>query len=282
MLLRMLFEIDHLTRYNYSTPVELDAHLLRFLPARRAGQYAKSWKLEVVPSPTRREETVDIWGNNVQRIGFEGETDRLEIHCHLEVETRETGIQTPPVGVGLPVAYGTDTAALAPYLEAPEDAVALQAFLQPLLANAGDDAVTFLTALNEAVHGFYHRGVRLDGGPRTPAETLALREGVCRDLAVLFMAACRQVGLAARFVSGYQQGDGTRAQRYLHAWPEVLLPDTGWVGFDPTHGTVVGSDHVAVAAAPGPAAVTPVEGGYRFRGPTLTSTLETDIRITTR
>jgi len=96
------------------------------------------------------------------------------------------------------------------------------------------------------------------------------------------MAACRQAGLAARFVSGYQQGDGSRQLRYLHAWPEVYLPGHGWRGYDPTHGTLVGEEHVAVAAAPAAEAVTPVEGGYRFRGETLVSTLETDIRITTR
>ncbi|HSE84095.1 MAG TPA: transglutaminase-like domain-containing protein [Thermodesulfobacteriota bacterium] len=29
------------------------------------------------------------------------------------------------------------------------------------------------------------------------------RRGVCRDFVVLFMAACRALGLATRFVSGY-------------------------------------------------------------------------------
>ena len=278
----MRFEIDHVTRYVYSTPVELGEHRLRFLPRRHAGQSLKSWKLEVEPGPARRIETVDSWENRIQLVWFEGETHRLEIYCHLELETLETVPQARIGTIHLPVSYGPDTAALAPYLEPPEDAAMLQAFLQPLLAMAGGDAVTFLAALNGAVHGFYHQGVRLEGAPRTPAQTLILREGVCRDLAVLFMAACRQAGLAARFVSGYQQGEGTRAQRYLHAWPEVYLPGPGWLGYDPTHGTRAGSDHVAVAAAPAPEAVTPVEGGYSFRGAELTSTLETDIRITTR
>ena len=105
---------------------------------------------------------------------------------------------------------------------------------------------------------------------------------MCRDLSVLFMAACRRVGLPARFVSGYQQGDGIRAVRYLHAWPEVWIPGSGWYGLDPTHASVVGTTHVAIAAGPTPASVTPVEGGYSFRGAELRSTLETEIRIDTR
>ena len=159
------------------------------------------------------------------------------------------------------------------------DDTALQSFLQPLLADAAGDGLAFLSSLNKAVHGFYRRGVRLEGAPRTPAQTLARGERACRDLAVLFLAACRQAGVAARFVSGYQRGDGMRSTRYLHAWPEVYLPASGWRGYDPTHATLVGTGHVAVAAAPLAGAVTPVEGGYSFNGPAITSSLQTDIRI---
>jgi transglutaminase-like putative cysteine protease len=278
----MLFEIDHLTRYSYSAPVALGEHLLRFLPGQFSAQELRSWRLDVEPEPVRREETEDVWGNRIQRVRFEGQTGRLEIRSHLEVETGETASQLRAGDVCLPVSYGAQTDTLGPCLEPLEDPRLLQPFVQPLLAAAGGDAANFLAGLNDAVHAFYHRGVRLEGEARAPAQTLALGEGVCRDLTVLFMAACRQAGLAARFVSGYQQGDGTRARRYLHAWPEVYLPGAGWVGYDPTHARPAGSDHVAVATAPTAAAVTPVEGGYTFRGARITSTLETDIRITTR
>jgi len=275
----MLFEIDHLTRYRYSAPVQLGPHLLRFLPVPRAAQRPGHCRLDIQPVPCRREQDVDAWGNRVDRLWFEGETDQLEIRAHLEVETFEPQACCRPGALALPLDYGSETAALAPYLEPPADNTALQPFVQSLLAGAAGDGLVFLTSLNRAVHGFYRRGVRLEGAPRTPAETLARGEGVCRDLAVLFMAACRQAGLAARFVSGYQRGDGTRSTRYLHAWPEVYLPGTGWYGYDPTHATAVGTDHVAVATAPLAAAVTPVEGGYSFRATAVSSTLETDVRI---
>jgi transglutaminase-like putative cysteine protease len=278
----MQFEIDHITRYDYTAPVHLGEHLLRFLPLRLAAQQPGRCELTIEPAPTRSEEDLDSWGNRVQRVGFQGYTEHLEIRAHLEVETLGAAAQPAPGDVCLPVAYRTSPYAIAPYLQPLEDPANLDAFVEPLLANAAGDGLAFLTGLNRAVHAFYHRGVRLEGPPRTPAETLARGEGVCRDLTVLFMAACRQVGLAARFVSGYQQGDGTRELRYLHAWPEVYLPDHGWTGYDPTHGVPAGEDHVAVAAAPSAEAVTPVEGGYNFKGETITSTLATQIRITTR
>jgi len=277
----MFFEIDHLTRYQYSVPVQLGEHLLRLLPPSLPAQQPGICHLDIAPAPSGREDGVDYWGNRIQRIWFQGETDCLEIRAHLEIQTLEMDPGAPGY-LGLPVFYGPEADALASYLQPLEAAAELTSFVQPLLAAAGGDALAFLAQLNGSIHRFYHRGVRLEGAPRTPAETLARGDGVCRDLTVLFMAVCRQVGLAARFVSGYQQGVGTAELRYLHAWPEVYLPGRGWVGYDPTHATLVGSDHVVVAAAPTAAEVTPVEGGYIFQGESLTSTLATEIRITTR
>ena len=275
----MLFEIDHLTRYRYSVPVQLGEHLLRFLPPFRAGQRPVYCRVDIDPLPSYREEITDAWGNRVERVWFHGETGHLEVRAHLEVETQATN---GPALCWLPPGYGAAAAGLAPYLEPLDDPASLQPLVQPLLDASGNDGLAFLAALNTAVHAYYHRGVRLDGPPHTPAQTLALGEGVCRDLTVLFMAAARLAGFATRFVSGYQQGDGTRQVRYLHAWPEVCLPGGDWRGYDPTHGTSIGADHVAVAAAPTAAAVTPLEGGYSFQGTLLNSTLDTDIRITSR
>lgn len=278
----MLFEIDHLTRYRYSLPVQLGEHLLRFLPAATAAQRPGLCEVRTDPAPAGLEPFVDAWGNRVQRVWFQGDCEALEIRAHLEVETLDLGPVGSPGDFPLSPDYGADAAWLGPYRVPLEDPAALEGFVRPLLATAGGSGLGFVEALNLAVNGLYHRGVRLDGPPMHPAQTLAAGAGVCRDLAVLFMAACRQVGLAARFVSGYQQGDGTRQLRYLHAWPEVYVPGGGWFGFDPTHGTAVGADHVAVAAAPSAAAVTPVEGGYSFVGAQLDSTLETEIVIAAR
>jgi transglutaminase-like putative cysteine protease len=279
----MRYEIDHLTLYRYSVPVELGEHLLRFLPMLRDGQQPGYCELSIDPLPLRSEEIVDPWGNRALRVQFAGQTDRLEIRAHLEVQTSHPASGFVP-DFPLPAFYGADSVSLAPYLasidDPAEDPYALDAFVAPLASAAAGSGTAFLQALNQAVHGFYQHGIRVDGPPRSAVQTLARREGVCRDLSVLFMAACRHMGLASRFVSGYQ-GEGRLEVRFLHAWPEVYLPGRGWTGFDPTHATVVGADHVAIAAAPSADLVTPVEGGYSFQGPELRSTLDTDIRIST-
>ncbi len=74
------------------------------------------------------------------------------------------------------------------------------------------------------------------------------------------MEVCRVMGLATRFVSGYQEGDPDQTEHDLHAWVEVYLPGGGWRSYDPTHGLAVGDRHVAIVASPNPSYTTPVFG----------------------
>jgi transglutaminase-like putative cysteine protease len=89
------------------------------------------------------------------------------------------------------------------------------------------------------------------------------RAGSCRDLAVVFCAMCRSMGLAARFVSGYQSEAVVQPRAHMHAWAEVYLPGGGWRGYDPSQGLAVSTSHVAVAAAADPRMAAPVSGSYR-------------------
>jgi len=66
--------------------------------------------------------------------------------------------------------------------------------------------------------------MREEPGVQSPALTLTLarRSGSCRDFAALLMEACRHVGLASRFVSGYLYAPGVQAaQGSTHARAEV-------------------------------------------------------------
>jgi transglutaminase-like putative cysteine protease len=103
------------------------------------------------------------------------------------------------------------------------------------------------------------------------------RQGACRDLAVLFIDACRCVGLAARFVSGYQDAYRSMGKRDLHAWAEVYLPGAGWRGYDPTRGLAVADHHVAIAAAADPQNTAPVTATYR--GSNVEAELITEVSI---
>jgi hypothetical protein len=114
----------------------------------------------------------------------------------------------------------------------------------------------------EIVQNFTYR-MREEPGVQRPAETLAKRSGSCRDFATLFIEACRYLGLAARFASGYLHcPDTVQGHGSTHAWAEVYLPGAGWKGFDNTSGIVVGQDHIAVAVTRHPADAPPISGCY--------------------
>lgn len=276
----MLFQVDHFTRYDYSLPVSLGEQVLRFLPREQA-QRVQLERIEVDPQPVFREIVRDTWDNRVERLLFAGQTQQLTIRVHLRVET----LQPPPPqwsgAPNLPFNYGVEATALAPFLVQLEQPQRLASFIDPLLQQSQHQVPAYLDALNRAIHSFYHRGVRLEGAARDPAETLRRGEGVCRDLALLFMACCRQVGLATRFVSGYQQASGQSEQRDLHAWAEVYLPQLGWLGYDPTHGSMTGSEHLAIAVAPDQQSTLPLSGSYSFVGDKITNTLTTEVHIVT-
>lgn len=70
------------------------------------------------------------------------------------------------------------------------------------------------------------------------------KSGHCALYATAMTLAMRQLGIPARYVTGYVvQGEGTPANgsyeytlrdRNLHAWVEVYFPEVGWLPFDPT------------------------------------------------
>ena len=104
---------------------------------------------------------------------------------------------------------------------------------------------------------------------QTPAQTLEMRSGTCRDYAVLMIDAARSLGLAARFVSGYvyspyvsRESPGRVGGGHTHAWVRIFLPSCGWVEFDPTNGIVGNADLVRVAIARDPRQAVPLHGTW--------------------
>jgi transglutaminase-like putative cysteine protease len=103
---------------------------------------------------------------------------------------------------------------------------------------------------------------RMDKGVQSPAETLELSSGSCRDFATLFIETCRYLGIAARFVSGYMYSPNITGRMSMHGWAEVFLPGAGWIGFDPSWGILAASQYIPVAVSRHPEHVPPISGTY--------------------
>ncbi len=274
----MRFSVRHETIYRYSNPVRLGSHVLRLNP-RADGACSLAGSLLVDPAPAERHEQTDHFGNHVTQVSFTGLSDHLRIESCFDVDILAAAPLHDPGLPRLPWSFsGHD--ALADYRADGAPEAAVQTFAAALAAESEWAALPFLDRLSQTLFTRLDRHIRIEGAAQAPAHTLAIGRGACRDLTVLFMAACRTLGIAARFVSGYQaQADTPDGQRHLHAWPEVFLPGLGWRGFDPTHGIAVTDGHAALCAAPDQAATMPVEGG--FHGDGVTATLDYRVRIAT-
>ncbi len=273
----MRFRVSHVTTYTYSQPVRLGAHWLRLRPRCDGAAELLQFGLEIHPPPAGRSDSLDVEGNLASCVWFIGETSRLIVASRFEVRTHRADpydflIEPAPWDeLYAPVLQHR----LVPWIAQDEVAPPVFALVREL-RHESKDAFEFVHRLNERLHRHIHREIRDTGPAHAPEETLHRGCGACRDLAVLFVAACRSQGLAARFVSGYQKSRGEHPRRYMHAWPEVYLPGGGWRGFDPTHGLAVADRHVALAAAARPEDAAPVDGTYRGDAH---SVLKTDVRI---
>ena len=263
----MHFEIEHRTRYDYSSPVTLGPQTVRLRPRPDGAVRERHWSLTLDPEPQTRSDQLDAEGNLVSRLWFVGETRHLDISVQLRAETSRVNPFdfVPDLGANrLPMDYAqTEVLSLAPYRSQGAPDPAVRTLMSQIQAASDGSPIGFLSALNAWIYGHIEREIRDQGAAQTPAQTLRLRRGACRDQTMLFVAAAGAAGLAARFVSGYQDKSALETpRRYLHAWPEVYLPGGGWRGFDPTRGIVVADGHVPVAASVSPEGAAPVAGSY--------------------
>lgn len=278
----MRIRITHTTTYSYSKPIWLEQHIVRLRPRCDGTQRLLRFELQVEPRPTVFADTLDAEGNAVAQICFRGVAERLTVASTVEVETLRTNpfdYFLDPAAESLPFHAGDEHLARRlprQYIRPDGDATVAQ-FARGIAEESGWRTLDFLSTLNTRIHSAFGRIIREKGIPWEPAVTLARREGSCRDVAVLFIAACGVMGIPARFVSGYQRGSGNSQRRFMHAWPEVFLPGGGWRGYDPTHGLAVADHHVAVAACSEPKGAAPIEG--TFRGTGAASRMEAQVEI---
>jgi hypothetical protein len=119
-----------------------------------------------------------------------------------------------------------------------------------------------LQELNTNIYRTFRYRRREEKGVQSPAETLENNSGSCRDFATLFMEACRFLGLAARFVSGYMYSSEITGRMSMHGWVEVYLPGAGWIGFDPSWGILAASHYIPAAVSRHSEHAPPISGTY--------------------
>ncbi|UCF38233.1 MAG: transglutaminase family protein [Acidobacteriota bacterium] len=274
----MKFLIRHRIEYTYTDLVTLEPIIVRLRPLCNAFQEVLRHQIQVSPEPGGNWPLIDYAGNPAQRFWFNGQHRRLRLEAFSEVETRRDNpfdFLLLPGCEKIPFEYEESTWRLLESYVKGRSIPEVTALAQGVLKDSGGETVPFLMRLASVLHEEIGLRRRPRGDPRSPERTLRLKQGACRDLAVLYAAACRSVGLASRFVSGYWHGPQIKTPE-LHAWCEVYLPGAGWRGFDPAAGLAVDSTYIALAAGLTHHEARPTEG--TFRGPAR-SRMRTTVRV---
>ena len=128
---------------------------------------------------------------------------------------------------------------------------------------AGRSALEGLHSLMTEIHARVAYEIGATHAHTTAAEAFADGRGVCQDHAHIFLAAARSAGIPARYVTGYLVTGMGASSTAAHAWAEALVPDLGWVGFDPANAKSPTDNYVRVAAGLDAAGVAPIRGSRR-------------------
>jgi transglutaminase-like putative cysteine protease len=260
--------ITHDTTYRYRSPVTFGPHRLVLRPREGHDLRIESMELSVAPAHELRW-SQDLLGNAICTLTFLASADTLHIRsdvimersAHATADLQSLRREAYPLGYDA-LEQGMASA----YLEFSflKDAPLVQRWvIESVGIPARGDALTALQRLNQEIFERFVYQRRDEKGVQSPAETLSLGSGSCRDKATLFMESARALGIAARFASGYLDCPASQAGRAsTHAWAEVYLPHSGWLGFDPTIGEATSSKHTVVGVSHHPRGVMPISGQY--------------------
>jgi transglutaminase-like putative cysteine protease len=274
--------VRHLTSYAYDTAVELAHHLAHLRPRETPWQVVSDWQIDVQPAPDDDAQaidaSVDVFGNWRHCFSHARVHDRLEVVSSFVAALRRhapvPGAASPPweqVAAHLRYRAGSTMPEASEFALGSPHAPRAGAFVQ----FAGDlfapnrPVLDAVEALMQRVHEQFEYRAQSTDVATDALQALRLRRGVCQDFAHVTIAACRSLGLAARYVSGYLSTHPPAGQPRLvgsdasHAWIAVWCPLNGWVDFDPTNNVRPALDHVTLAWGRDYGDVAPLRGVIR-------------------
>lgn len=268
-------QIGHITHFSYEPGARSSYNEVRMMPMTIPRQTTLTAQVRTRPD-ARQYRYLDYWGTQVVAFDVPQTHESLEIRGSSVVDTGRDGLI-----IG---ATWDELAARAESLNellGPTTYTASSARTREIADELRQD--TPLATVYEVMewihdHLVYERGVT--GVHSSGLEALEAGGGVCQDFAHLALVMLRQLGIPARYVSGYLHPDpepeiGEEVAGESHAWIEAWTGE--WHEVDPTNLVPVGSRHVVVARGRDYADVPPLKGVYAGGG---TDSMRTTVTMT--
>ena len=278
--------LHHKTTYRYDRAISVEPQVIRLRPAAHTRSRILAYSLKIQPAEHFINWQQDPSGNFIARVVIPNKTRLFSFEVDLIAELPAINpfdFFVEEYAQRFPFTYDPGLEAeLAPYRRTGAPGPLLKQYLQNPWFQPNPDRTTIdmVVEINRRLAGQIRYLIRMEPGVQTPEETLEKGSGSCRDSAYLLVHILRNLGFAARFVSGYliqlspdkhtvetlstlhpDAPQGAAADfTDLHAWAEVYLPGAGWLGLDVTSGLFAGEGHIPLAATPEPESAAPVSG----------------------
>jgi transglutaminase-like putative cysteine protease len=272
----MRFRTIHTTRFTYDLPAYESHNQLRLKPLNSDYQRVLQFRLTSDP-PASVLEYQDSFGNTVHSISVHPPHNELGIVVESLVERMpEPQAQFPRIRFA---EYLTEDESRtreqyeflhpSPYVPFSDR---LRKFFWSARPDQREDVCQYVVRTVGYIRDQFHYEKGATTVYSNLDDILNTGCGVCQDFAHLTIGVLRLAGIPARYVSGYLAPEPVQSRKEpvseqaSHAWVEVLLPNSGWVGFDPTHRGRVTERHIRVAVGRDYSDVPPLRGVYRSAG----------------
>jgi len=233
----MQLKISHKTRYSFETPPVYGLQQLRLTPQSIFGQYVLNWSLDI-DGATLQASYIDEHENKTHLIALDPDRDELVISSQGTIDmTDQNGIVGVHRGFTPLWLFLRETVLT--------EMGPLVGELSKVVASSSDVA-DFHSLSHQIVNQVAYQTGSTNSAT-TAEQAVALGQGVCQDHAHIFIAAARQSGHPARYVSGYLMMNDRVEQDATHAWAEVWIEGLGWTGFDVSNGISPDARYVRLA-----------------------------------
>ncbi len=271
--------LRHTTCYRYDRLVGLSPQIIRLRPAPHCRTPVRGYSLNIQPTEHYLNWQQDPFGNFLARMVLPAKRKVRQLSVDVDLVVDMPRINPFDFFVEesaekYPFCYEPSLKKeLTPFLEIKEQGPLLAQWVESV-DRTPRRTVDFLVELNSKLAQDIEYLIRMEPGIQPCELTLSKGSGSCRDSGWLLVQILRQLGLAARFASGYlvqlapdtKSLDGPSGVMQdvldLHAWAEVYVPGAGWIGLDPTSGLIAGEGHLPLACSPDPQSSAPITGGH--------------------